>query len=174
MHRARSLYLPLLAALTLPISLPPRAAANDRATADEVVIKVEAATRLIAEHGDTALGLIADPAAGFVWKDTYVFVVNCDLDRVMVNPAFPERVGGDIKQHTDYAGVPYGLRLCEAAARPGGGWIEYTWPVPGSDTGRRKVSYVRSVPGTPYQVGAGIYDATTDIAELTALLREPR
>ncbi len=129
-----------------------------RADADEVVAKVEQAIELIRSEGDMALPVLADPSGGFVWKDTYVFVVNCEADRVIVNPAFPERIGGDIKQHTDYAGWPYGKELCRIANTAGGGWIEYTWLRPGDDTPRRKTSYVRSVPGMPYQVGAGIYE----------------
>ena len=133
-------------------------AGPDRADVDEVVAKVEQAVELIRNEGDAAFLVLADPSRGFVWKDTYVFVVNCTADRVIVNPAFPERVGGDIKQHTDYAGWPYGEELCRVANTAGGGWIEYTWLRPGDDTPRRKTSYVRSVPGMPYQVGAGIYD----------------
>ena len=129
----------------------------DRADANEVVAKVEQAVELIRTEGDAAFAVLADPSRGFVWKDTYVFVVNCTADRVIVNPAFPERVDGDIKQHTDYAGWAYGEELCRVATTAGGGWIEYVWLRPGEDTPRRKTSYVRSVPGMPYQVGAGIY-----------------
>lgn len=127
------------------------------ATADEVVAKVERAVALMRRDEDAGLDAIADPSGEFVWKDTYIFVVDCEADRVVVNPAFPERVGGDIKQHTDYAGYQYGLALCETAAKPDGGWIDYVWLRPGSSTPIRKSSYVRSVPGTNYQLGAGIY-----------------
>ncbi len=149
----------------------PAAADSERADSAEVVAKVEEAAALIREEGEAALAKIADPASGFVWKDTYVFVVNCEADRVMVNPAFPERVGGDIKQHTDYAGYRYGQALCDMAERPGGGWIEYVWLPPGGDTPKRKVSYVRSVAGTPYQLGAGVYDHATSVAHSYKELR---
>lgn len=139
---------------------------TERADADEVVAKVRKAVALIEELGDAAFAPLADPSSGYVWKDTYVFVVNCDADRVMANPAFPERVGGDIKQHTDYSGRRYGSDLCVTAAKDGGGWVEYVWLTPGGDTPRRKVSFVMSVPGRPYQVGAGIYDPTTSVADL--------
>ena len=139
---------------------------GERAGRTEVVAKVRQAAALIEREGDAAFRIIADPASGYRWKDTYVFAVNCEADRVMANPAFPERVGGDIKQHTDYAGKQYGLELCRTAARPEGGWIEYVWLTPGGTTPRRKISFVMSVPGTPYQVGAGIYDHKTAIADL--------
>ncbi len=141
----------------------------DAAGAAEVIEKVREAARLVARQGEAAFAVIGDPASGFAWKDTYVFVVNCDADEVMANPAFPERVGGDIKQHSDYDGKRYGLELCEVAARPGGGWIEYVWPRRGSNVPLRKVSYVTSVEGRPYQLGAGIYDQTISLEELERL-----
>ena len=106
---------------------------------------------------ESGIDAVANPSGEFVWKDSYVFVVDCEADRVLANPAFPERVGGDIKQHTDYAGYRYGLALCDTASKPDGGWVDYVWLRPGEDTPTRKSSYVRSVPGTTYQVGAGIY-----------------
>lgn len=159
------------AAVLLLTTTPVAASDAERAGADEVVAKVRQAAALIEKEGDAAFITLKDPTSDYVWKDTYVFVVNCDADRVMANPAFPERVGGDIKQHADYSGKPYGLELCRTAAKAGGGWIEYFWLVPGGDTPKRKVSFVMSVPGAPYQVGAGIYDATVSVADLNRKLR---
>jgi len=127
------------------------------ATREEVVDKVRAAAEMLAAAGHEALPMIADPEGEFVWKDTYVFVVDCDADRVMANPRFPERVGGDIKQHTDYAGFRYGASLCEKARLPDGGWITYRWPRSGSSEPLTKTSFVLGVPGIPLQVGAGVY-----------------
>jgi len=142
----------------LVLAIPASAIAESPyATKEEVVSKVRAAAEMLAVVGHEALPLIADPDGEFVWKDTYVFVVDCDADRVMANPRFPERVGGDIKQHTDYAGFRYGASLCEKAALPEGGWITYQWPRSGSSEPLTKTSFVLSVPGVPLQVGAGVY-----------------
>lgn len=135
----------------------------------EVIEKVRKAATLLEERGAAGLEILRDPSSEFMWKDTYVFVVNCDADEVMANPAFPERVGGDIKQHADYAGKPYGMELCETAQRTGGGWVEYVWPRSGGGEPTRKTSYVVSVPGQPYQVGAGIYNETVSLEELELL-----
>ena len=86
----------------------------------------------------------------------------------MVNLAFPELVGGDIRQHTDYAGNSYGIELCAKAAS-GGGWIEYVWLKPGDNGPMRKISYVMAAAGNAYQVGAGIYDDVMTLQELEAL-----
>ena len=155
-------------AVLLIAGAPGAAAETERAGAAEVVAKVQQAATLIEREGDAAFAILANPLSGFVWKDTYVFVVNCDADRVMANPAFPERVGGDIKQHTDYADKKYGLELCEVAAN-GGGWVEYVWLQPGGSVPMRKISYVISPEGSPYQIGAGIYGDNKTLDELNQL-----
>lgn len=146
-------------------------AENETATPEEVVAKVQAAAKLLSEQGSAGLKTLRDPNSEYAWKDTYVFVVNCDADEVMANSAFPERQGGDIKQHTDYNGYQYGNALCQMAEQPGGGWVEYVWLKPGGETPMRKVSFVTSVNGRPYQLGAGIYNETVSLDALTAMMQ---
>ncbi|MDJ0949107.1 MAG: cache domain-containing protein [Alphaproteobacteria bacterium] len=141
-----------------------------QADPDEVVAKVRKAAALLAREGEAGLEVIRDRRSEFTWKDTYVFVVNCEADEVLANPAFPERQGGDIKQHTDYNGKQYGLELCKTAQLPGGGWVEYVWLKPGGEVPLRKISFVMSVEGRPYQLGAGIYDKTVRLEDLAAVL----
>ena len=138
---------------------------TNNATAEEVVVKVRKAAEHLSRYGKDGLKKLRDKDSEFSWKDTYVFVVNCDADEVMANPAFPERVGGDIKKHTDYDGKQYGIELCQSASLEGT-WIEYVWLKPGGDQPLRKISYVMSVEGQPYQVGAGIYDDDVTLEEL--------
>ena len=126
--------------------------AGQEASPSEVIEKVDKAVRLLEEKGAAGLDVIRDADSEFSWKDSYVFVVNCEADRVMANAAFPDREGGDIKVHTDYNGKQYGLELCEAA-NSSGRWIEYVWLKPGGKIPMRKISFVRSVENYPYQVG---------------------
>ncbi len=148
-----------LCSAVAPLLTDAAEARPEAAGAAEVVDRVNEAVELLAARGERALPALAAADGRFVWKDTYVFVVDCERDRVVVNPAFPERVGGDIKQHVDYAGYAYGKELCRIAQNPAGGWLDYVWLRPGEDKPLRKRSYVRAVPGQPYQVGAGIYIA---------------
>ena len=141
-----------------------------QATPAEVVAKVRKAAKLLSEQGSTGIEVLRDRNSEFTWKDTYVFVVDCHADLVLANPVFPKREGGDIKQHTDYNGQRYGLKLCETAGNSGGGWVEYIWPKPGGGKPLRKISFVMSVEGLPYQLGAGIYNETVSIEELDQLL----
>jgi len=58
---------------------------------------------------------------------------------------------------------------CDEAKKPAGVWVEYWWPKPGQTDGSRKLSYSLAAKGTPYVVGAGIYDDKATIADLSRL-----
>lgn len=140
------------------------------ATPKEAMEKVRKAVKLLETQGSAALEVLRDANSEFTWKDSYVFVVNCDKDLVLSNPAFPKREGGDIKQHSDYNGKRYGLELCATASQSNGGWVEYVWLKPGGEKPLRKVSYVMTVESLGYQVGAGVYNETISLKELNQSL----
>ncbi|NAS12232.1 cache domain-containing protein [Poritiphilus flavus] len=141
------------------------------ATPTEVVAKVRKAASHLEDKGLEGLSQLRDPNSEFSWKDTYVFSFNCSEDRVLANPAFPDKVGGDIKKHTDYNGFRYGLKMCEESDNVNGVWIEYLWPKPGGGQPLRKISYVITVKSLNIQVGAGIYNEDIGMAELNRLIQ---
>ena len=59
--------------------------------------------------------------------------------------------------------------FCTEGRKPHGGWVEYNFPKPGGTQPERKVTYLLAAQGTPYVVGAGIYDATAKIEDLDRL-----
>ena len=79
--------------------------------------------------------------------------------------SFMQRLGRAAIRRGAHPSSVYGFELCEVAKRAGGGWVGYVWPRPGSAEPARKVSYVLSVPGRSYQVGAGGYDDDLTLAE---------
>ena len=108
-----------------------------------------------------------------------MFVWDCVADVVVAHPV-PAVRGVTISTVTDDTGKTFGPALCEASTRPDGGWAEYMWQKPVKQDGAdhlayegdaaRKVSYMISVAGRPYQVGAGEYNDTATVEELDALL----
>lgn len=70
-----------------------------------------------------------------------------------------------LSEIADDTGAHIGEELCDVAQLPKGGWIEYRFRRPGEDAVLRKVGYVRSVEGTSYQVGSGIFDAAAKIQD---------
>jgi signal transduction histidine kinase len=156
------------------------AAADDQATPEEVIAKVRAAAGYIATEGEAGLSLFDEAETDYVWKDSYVFVWDCAADKVVAHPV-PANRGLTISTISDMTGKAFGPPLCDAAKRPGGGWAEYFWPRAVRPAGAdnleysgepsRKVTYMLSVDGQPYQVGAGIIDETDSLEKLDALVR---
>ena len=70
-------------------------------------------------------------------------------------------------------GVKAGFERCYASGSDLDLIIETTTPGPG-DVPLRKISYVMSVAGQPYQLGAGIYDETVTLEELAALTADTK
>lgn len=169
-----------VAALGLVLSSP--APAEDaQATPEEAIVKVRAAAAHLAEHGEAGLATFDKADSPFVWKDSYVFVFDCPGDVIAAHPVAESR-GASISGLRGGDGGAFGIALCAAAEKPGGSWAEYRWRRPAGETGTddlayggdyvRKVSYMLAVEGTPYQVGAGIFDQTTSLEDLDALLAD--
>src|SRR5713226_5765310 len=155
----------------LIVALSSVAVGQDKATAQEVVAKVREAASTLSKTGD--LAPFNQKQGPWVWKDTYIFVQDCDKKVVAAHPIKPELVGQDIMSVKDTRGKNlYAEGWCETAKKPSGAWIEYWWPKPGEKEGSRKLSYYLSAKGTPYVVGAGIYDDKATIAELSKLSRK--
>jgi hypothetical protein len=152
-----------------------QAAGPGHATPEEVVGKVREAARYLAEAGGEGLARFKGKGSEYVWKDTYVFVSDCNKRTIVAHPTMPERDGKPIAAGPAYGGVTAAQRAdaqCEAARKPGGGWFEYPFPKPGEEQPSRKVTYMLAVPGTPYVVGAGVYDETVTLEQLRAVSGE--
>jgi cytochrome c len=130
----------------------------ESATEDEVIAKCEAASKLIQEKGiETATQAIGDKKGDFVWKDTYVFLMDLD-GKMLAHPIKPELTKNDnLLQVADTDGKPLFVEFIKVAGSQGQGWVDYMWPKPGEDKPAAKSSYILRVPDTPYFVGAGIY-----------------
>ena len=151
-----------------------RSAEGDRATAAEAVAKVREAVALLSKEGEDGLAVFRKSKSRFVWKDSYVFVTDCERGIILAHQYPPERVGKPIAAGPTYAGVTAAERAaaqCAAALRPGGGWWEYRFPEPGTQNIARKVSYLLTVPGKTWVVGAGVYDSTTPIEDFEKITK---
>ncbi len=149
--------------------------AENEITPDEVIAKVGDAAAYLSEKGEAGLADFNDPEGPWAWGGTYVFVFNCDEGIIVAHPN-NELIGVDLGSRIDEKGNRYNLDLCEASKNPKGGWVEYWRPTDSMDAEggamyRRKISYILKVPGQPYEVGAGIYEPTTTVEELNAMLK---
>jgi len=169
--KPHSFVLTALALATLATTSAPVYGAEDRATAQEVITKVrQAASELSKSH--KVIQFNQKTGSPWVWKDSYIFVVDCDK---MVNAAHPVRddIRGVpmsvIKDANGKAVYPDPAAFCEAARKPAGVWTEYWWVKTGETQGSRKISYHLGAEGTPFVVAAGIYDDKQTIAQLTRM-----
>jgi cytochrome c len=134
------------------------AAAQKSATKDECVVKCHEAAALINTKGlDEAIKEIADPKGPFVWKDSYVFLMNLD-GKMLAHPMQPELTKlNHCLLITDPTDKALFVSFVNLARTVGHGWVEYMWPRPGKKSPSKKITYIYRVPGTDYFVGAGIY-----------------
>ena len=149
------------------------AAGQEKATPDEIVSKVREAAHVLAKsagkHNGNALEQFDQKQGPWVWKDTYIFVVDCAQVTIAAHPVNSELIGKDATSLLDTQGHPFFSQVCDALRRPAGIWLQYWWPKPGQKEGSRKISYALRAGNTPYVVGAGVYDDKLTIAELEKL-----
>ncbi len=179
MIRHLTLALTLTAVLAWAASL---AAAEEAATPQDVIAKVKEAAAYLAKTGESGLKTFDSAESPYVWKDTYVFVYDCAGGIAYVAHPVPATKPQKLDEDEDATGRLVGREFCKAATRPGGGWVEYMWwkPVKAESTKQlvyakkisRKVTYMLSVEGQPYEVGAGVYNDTLTVEELNALLKQ--
>jgi cytochrome c len=147
---------------------------QDHATPQEVMLKVRQAAQDIAKAGEASLATFSSTNATSVWKDSYTFVLSCERGTAVTvaHPIRPELKGKPTAQIVTFGPKPgdqIAAAFCAAGEKPHGGWVEYDFPEPGGTQPTRKVSYLLAAQGTPYMVGAGIYDATAKVEDLDRL-----
>ncbi|MDM8550832.1 cache domain-containing protein [Desulfobacterales bacterium HSG2] len=148
----------VIAAVLAVLFFAANAVAGESATKDECVVKCHEAAALIAAKGlDAAVKIIGDPKGPFVWKDSYVFLMNLD-GKMLAHPIKPE-----LKKHehlllmTDPLGNALFVSFVNLARKVGHGWVNYMWPKPGKVTPSKKLTYIYRVPNQELFVGAGVY-----------------
>lgn len=83
----------------------------------------------------------------------YVYTFDCVNIAHATQPDLP---GKNLSDHKDTKGK-YVIRELSAAARQGGGYVEFYWVKPGDVGEHRKLGYVEPIPGTEYFIGTGVY-----------------
>ena len=149
-------------------------AEQDRATPQEVVQRVQQAAQDVAKSGEAGLATFSSKNATSVWKDSYTFVLSCEGGTAVTvaHPIRPELKGKPTAQIVTFGPKPgdqIAAAFCAAGEKPHGGWVEYDFPEPGGTQPTRKVSYLLAAQGTPYVVGAGLYDEKAKIEDLDRL-----
>ncbi len=132
--------------------------ADETATKEECVIKSHEAAALINTQGvDAAIKAISDTKGPFVWKDSYVFLMDLN-GKMLAHPFQPELTKMDhVLLMTDPTDKAMFVHFVNVARKVGQGWVEYMWPKPGKSSPSKKLTYIYKVPGHDLLVGAGLY-----------------
>ena len=140
---------------------------NDRMERSFVVDAVIDAVGEIERNGGAAFRLFRDPTSRFLAKDAYIFVVDMD-GAELVNPAFPNLEGRNIRDLKDSQGKALVREMLKTAETSGSGWVDYMWPKPGESVSTLKSAYVSTAKMGEKRllVGCGVYlaDAPKAIA----------
>jgi cytochrome c len=161
----------VLTTAVILLSLSTTGFAAESASPEEVIAKVKEAAAYIAANGDSVLPEFDNPKGPWVWKDTYVFVMDCPNDRYAGHP-MPDVLNTRISEVVDATGKHIGVTECRMSEEnPKGGWVEIMWPKLGQTAPERKICYVYKIPGLPYTVGSGIYEPTMTMEQLNALIK---
>ncbi|HEV8524688.1 MAG TPA: cache domain-containing protein [Terriglobales bacterium] len=164
----------VLGVAILVFALSSLAVGQEKATPQEIVNKVQQAASTLAKSaeakpGEASLTQFNQKDSPWVWKDSYIFVLDCSKPALAAHPIKPELIGKDVTTMKDTKGNAFFGQLCDATKKPSGVWVEYWWPKPGATEGSRKISYALKAGNTPFVVGAGIYDDNISIQQLEKL-----
>ncbi|MDX2495712.1 MAG: cache domain-containing protein [Desulfuromusa sp.] len=132
--------------------------AAESATKEECVIKSHEAAAIINSQGlEVAIKAIANPKGPFVWKDSYVFLMDLN-GKMLAHPFQPELTQQDhVLLLTDPTDKAMFVHFVNLARNTGHGWVEYMWPKPGKRNPSKKLTYIYRVPNQDLFVGAGLY-----------------
>jgi hypothetical protein len=150
----------VLAVLLFILCFSVQAWAQKSATKEECVVKSHEAAALINSKGlAVAIKEIGDPKGSFVWKDSYVFLMNLE-GKMLAHPIQPELTQlPHCLLITDQTDKAIFVSFVNLARTSGQGWVEYMWPKIGKKAPSKKITYIYRVPGKDLFVGAGVYVA---------------
>lgn len=149
----------ILTVLLLSTALVCSAWATKTASKEECMQKCKEAVSFIKENGiEAGIKAINDKKGPFVWKDTYVFLMDLE-GKMLAHPVKPQLTqGGSLLEKSDANGKKHFAEFVKVATAKGEGWVDYMYSKPGMKAPKAKLSFIQRVGGTQYIVGAGIYN----------------
>lgn len=150
----------LIALVTIAAAVPALAqqAPPQSAQARQTQALVERAAALVDEKGKAAFVEFRKRDSEWFHGSTYLFAYDMKAN-VLLNPAFPQREGTNVKGGKDAKGKLLHQAIIETAEGKGSGWVDYWFPKPGETQPSQKWTYVKKVTidGVPGLIGSGFY-----------------
>jgi len=126
--------------------------------AKRIEAMVNKAAALVEAQGKAAFSEFRKRDSEWWFGNTYLFIYDKDMN-VLLNPAFPEREGTNVRGDKDVNGKPFQDEFMKVIQTKGSGWVDYMFPKPGQSQLSQKWSYVKGVKidGGLGLIGAGFY-----------------
>jgi cytochrome c len=141
----------------VPTQEPSRPPASEKARHIEALVNRAAA---LVERDGRQAAFARFRTRGTEWfhDDTYLFAYDMQLT-VLLNPAFPQREGTNLRGERDANGKAMHDEFVTVVKARGAGWVDYVFPKPGTTEPVKKWAYVKGVTldGTPGIIGSGFY-----------------
>lgn len=136
------------------------ASAEEKATKDECIAMSKAAAKMLLENREAGIKEIGNPKGRFVWKDSYVFLMD-KSGKMLAHPFSLHLLKKEsLLKDTDYNHVkPKKIfeEFIYVAFKNGEGWVDYKWPKPNKKVPSDKFTFIHRVGWTDMLVGAGTY-----------------
>jgi len=133
---------------------------------EEVYNKVKEAYYFLNELKQSGITVFNDKNGQFSWKNTYVFILNCETQTFVAHPKSSAYKGSSFEHFQDKKGLYFLKMACQNTNSTTGNWIEYWWKKSGEKELSRRILYMITVPAIHLQVAAGIYNAAHSLADL--------
>jgi signal transduction histidine kinase len=134
--------------------------AEEQATRAEVIEMCKSAAELVLTDKAAAIAEIGAKNGKFVWKNSYVFLMNMD-GRMLAHPMMPQLTEKeallDVTDKNQAKPKKIFVEFVDIAEKNGEGWLWYVWPKPAGEIPEDKFTYIYRVGYTDMFVGAGIY-----------------
>jgi hypothetical protein len=132
--------------------------AEEKATKEECVAKVEEAAKLVKKIGlQPAIKKFMEKSSPYIWKDSYVFCMEDDMGKLLAHP-IPRFIGFPMKNYVDADGKKPFAKVIEEIKTKTKGWVQYYYRPSGADIPKLKIVYYLKVPGEKAILYAGYYD----------------
>ena len=133
---------------------------------EEVYYKVKEAYFFLSELKQSGITVFNDKNGQFSWKNSYVFILNCETQTFVAHPKTSAFRGISFEHFQDKKGLYFSKKACQNTNSTTGTWIEYWWQKSGEKRLKRRILYMITVPAIHLQVAASIYNVTHSIDEL--------
>lgn len=139
----------MVLAVVFIVSLCGLATADNKADAEALV---RSAVAMVQAKGlQKTLEVVNDLKGPFVKGNLYVFAMSMKNKRLAAGSSYNQKLLGTVAKN------PFNAKMLEIANGPGSGWVEYSWPKPGSKQPSPKRSFIMRAPGQDAYFGCGYY-----------------